>query len=84
MGSSILVNSIFRQLRTKWLSATTTAILAVLADELPLDKLTEATDKVHVRFFQSAVNTPSGSAALDTMSERLSRLELVVSQVGRE
>ncbi|CAI2738605.1 unnamed protein product, partial [Dicrocoelium dendriticum] len=92
VGSSTLDDSILRQIWTKCLPTNTTAILAVLADELPLDKLAEAADKVHERFFKSAVNnvtgpsstSPSGSTALEDISERLSRLELAVSHIGRE
>ncbi|CAI2736918.1 unnamed protein product, partial [Dicrocoelium dendriticum] len=41
VGSSALDDSVLRQLWSNCLSANTTAILAVLADDLPLDKLAE-------------------------------------------
>ncbi|CAH8497509.1 unnamed protein product [Dicrocoelium dendriticum] len=91
VGPSTLDDPILLQIWTNCFPLNAAAVLAILADELPLDKLSEAADKTYERFFKSAVNNVTGlitslygSTALDASGQFLSQLELAMSHVGRE
>ncbi|CAH8551251.1 unnamed protein product [Dicrocoelium dendriticum] len=92
VGSSKLDDSILRQLWTKCLPANITAILSVLSDDITLEKLAEAADKTHECFFKSTLNhltesttaSSSPSTTLDSINDRISRLELSMSAIRRE
>ncbi|CAI2737112.1 unnamed protein product [Dicrocoelium dendriticum] len=91
VGSSKVDDSVLRQLWLKCLPSNTTAILAVSADDLSLDKLAETADKVHECFFQrpichAVVNPPetsSSSDPIESICQRLSILELAVKRGRR-